>query len=157
IWVARTSSRKTHTSRRPLQIRSFHCLWGQARQRQVHHARHDVVIRALHDSHCRYGRCIRTRRDQTRSAALRVQLRRTRMSKPAHTESTGSGQDQAQPCTMAGGSMLCMQGQGIVKGFAIGRAAIMSAAALEVDHYRILDEDVDAECERLVAAVERAK
>jgi len=53
--------------------------------------------------------------------------------------------------------MLCMQGQGIVKGFAIGRAAILSAASLEVDHYRILDEDVDAECERLVSAVERAK
>ena len=53
-------------------------------------------------------------------------------------------------------SMVCMQGQGVVKGYAIGRAAIMSAAALEVAHYRILDEDVEAECARLEEAVSRA-
>jgi len=52
--------------------------------------------------------------------------------------------------------MVCMQGQGIVKGYAIGRAAIMSAAALEVNHYRILDQDVEAECARLMSAVDRA-
>ncbi len=52
--------------------------------------------------------------------------------------------------------MVCMQGQGVVKGYAIGRAAIMSAASLEVAHYRIDDEDVDAECERLELAVARA-
>lgn len=58
----------------------------------------------------------------------------------------------------AGGyaSMVCMQGQGVVKGYAIGRAAIMSAAALEVAHYRIADDEVEAECERLEAAVARA-
>jgi len=49
-----------------------------------------------------------------------------------------------------------MQGQGVVKGYAIGRAAIMSAASLEVDHYRIQDEDVAAECERLEQAIARA-
>ncbi|HUG56998.1 MAG TPA: phosphoenolpyruvate-utilizing N-terminal domain-containing protein, partial [Candidimonas sp.] len=54
------------------------------------------------------------------------------------------------------GSMLCMQGQGVVKGYAIGRAAIMSAAALEVAHYRIAPEDVDAECERLKVALATA-
>lgn len=53
-------------------------------------------------------------------------------------------------------AMVCMQGQGVVKGYAIGRAAIMSAAALEVAHYRILDEDVEAECGRLVSAVAQA-
>lgn len=52
--------------------------------------------------------------------------------------------------------MVCMQGQGVVKGYAIGRAAIMSAASLEVAHYRILHEDTEAECERLVCAVEQA-
>lgn len=52
--------------------------------------------------------------------------------------------------------MLCMQGQGVVKGYAIGRAAIMSAAALEVAHYRIAPEDVDAECERLKVALATA-
>ena len=54
------------------------------------------------------------------------------------------------------GATLCMQGQGVVRGFAIGRAAIMSAASLEVSHYRILDEDVDRECERLMSGVDRA-
>lgn len=54
------------------------------------------------------------------------------------------------------GSMLCMQGQGVVKGYAIGRAAIMSAASLEVDHYRIQEADADAECQRLEQAIEQA-
>lgn len=63
----------------------------------------------------------------------------------------------AASATQAGFSaMLCMQGQGVVKGYAIGRAAIMSAASLEVDHYRIQDEDVDAECARLEAGIARA-
>jgi phosphotransferase system enzyme I (PtsI) len=53
--------------------------------------------------------------------------------------------------------MLCMQGQGIVKGFAIGRAAIMSAAALEVVHYRIAPDDVDSECQRLKSAIVAAR
>lgn len=53
-------------------------------------------------------------------------------------------------------SMVCMQGQGVVKGYAIGRAAIMSAASLEVAHYRVADEDVDSECERLTTGVARA-
>lgn len=53
-------------------------------------------------------------------------------------------------------SLLCMQGQGVVKGYAIGRAAIMSAAALEVVHYRIAEHDVEAECERLKKALATA-
>lgn len=49
-----------------------------------------------------------------------------------------------------------MQGQGVVKGYAIGRAAIMSAAALEVVHYRIAEHDVEAECARLKRALATA-
>ncbi len=49
--------------------------------------------------------------------------------------------------------MLCMHGQGVVKGYAIGKAAVMSAAALEVAHYRIAPEDAEAECERLKSAI----
>ncbi|GAB2906163.1 phosphoenolpyruvate--protein phosphotransferase [Paralcaligenes ginsengisoli] len=51
------------------------------------------------------------------------------------------------------GSMLCMQGQGVVKGFAIGRAVVMGAAALEVAHYRIQPDDIEAECDRLKQAL----
>src|SRR5690554_790831 len=54
-------------------------------------------------------------------------------------------------------AMLCMQGQGVVKGYAIGRAAVMSAAALEVAHYRIAPEDVEPECERLKTALAAAR
>src|SRR5690606_4843491 len=60
--------------------------------------------------------------------------------------------DTPNPC-----AMLCMQGQGVVKGYAIGRAAVMSAAALEVAHYRIAEQEVDAECERLKAALATAR
>lgn len=70
----------------------------------------------------------------------------------------GAGCDASSAAPGAAGfcAMLCMQGQGVVRGYAIGRAAIMSAAALEVAHYRIQDEDVEAECRRLERAVERA-
>lgn len=54
-------------------------------------------------------------------------------------------------------AMLCMQGQGVVKGYAIGRAAVMSAAALEVVHYRIPEQEVESECERLKAALAKAR
>lgn len=50
-------------------------------------------------------------------------------------------------------AMLCMHGQGVVKGYAIGKAAVMSAAALEVAHYRIAPDDAGAECDRLKNAI----
>jgi phosphotransferase system enzyme I (PtsI) len=53
-------------------------------------------------------------------------------------------------------AMVCMQGQGVVKGYAIGRAAVMGAAALEVVHYRIAANEVHAECERLRSALAAA-
>ena len=65
-----------------------------------------------------------------------------------------SESDLAHPFNAS--SMLCLQGQGVVKGYAIGRAAIMSAASLEVAHYRIHAEDVGTECERLELAVSKA-
>lgn len=49
--------------------------------------------------------------------------------------------------------MVCLHGQGVVKGYAIGRAAVMSAASLEVAHYRIADEDIPDECSRLKKAL----
>jgi phosphotransferase system enzyme I (PtsI) len=55
--------------------------------------------------------------------------------------------------SLALNAMLCLQGQGVVKGIAIGRAVVMSAAALEVAHYRIQPDDTQAECDRLRAAL----
>lgn len=54
-------------------------------------------------------------------------------------------------------AMFSMQGQGIVRGFAIGRAVIMGAAALEVSHYRIDPQEVSTECQRLIQALATAR
>ncbi|MGB6006964.1 MAG: phosphoenolpyruvate--protein phosphotransferase [Castellaniella sp.] len=53
-------------------------------------------------------------------------------------------------------STLCLFGQGVVRGYAIGHAVVMSAAALEVAHYRIAHEDTIAEKQRLCQAVDAA-
>lgn len=53
--------------------------------------------------------------------------------------------------------MLCMQGQGVVKGYAIGKAVIMGATALEVAHYRIAETAVASECVRLRNAMAVAR
>lgn len=53
--------------------------------------------------------------------------------------------------------MLCMAGQGVVKGYAIGRAVVMSAAALEVRHYLVALDDLPREIQRLRSAVVRAR
>ncbi|HEY9460065.1 MAG TPA: putative PEP-binding protein, partial [Paralcaligenes sp.] len=44
----------------------------------------------------------------------------------------------------------------MVKGYAIGRAVVMGAAALEVAHYRVHPDNVQSECERLRKAVNDA-
>lgn len=51
-------------------------------------------------------------------------------------------------------STLCLYGQGIARGYAIGHAVVMSAAALEVAHYRISAEDVASEKQRFCQAVQ---
>lgn len=56
-----------------------------------------------------------------------------------HTEHTPTRQS----------TVFTLQGKGVVRGFAIGRAVVMGAATLEVSHYRIASEDVPAECARL--------
>ena len=53
--------------------------------------------------------------------------------------------------------MLCLYGQGVSRGYAIGRVVILGAAALEVAHYRISADSVAEECERFLSALERAK
>jgi len=52
--------------------------------------------------------------------------------------------------------IVCLYGQGVARGYAIGRAVLLGAAALEVPHYRIAPEDVPAESERLTRALEQA-
>ncbi len=62
-----------------------------------------------------------------------------------------------QPPGAVPSAVLCMYGQGVARGYAIGRAVVMGAAALEVAHYRIAPEDVPAERDRLTAALQTAQ
>ncbi|WP_268903215.1 phosphoenolpyruvate--protein phosphotransferase [Bordetella petrii] len=50
-----------------------------------------------------------------------------------------------------------MHGKGVARGYAIGRAVVLGAASLEVAHYRIAPEDVQAESERLTQALSAAQ
>jgi phosphotransferase system enzyme I (PtsI) len=53
--------------------------------------------------------------------------------------------------------VVCLQGKGVAGGYAIGRAVVLGAAALEVAHYRINEDDVPAEKVRLTAALGAAQ
>lgn len=49
--------------------------------------------------------------------------------------------------------MICLYGRGVASGYAMGRAVVMGAAALEVAHYRIAPEAIDAEKRRFSLAL----
>jgi len=53
--------------------------------------------------------------------------------------------------------MMCLHGQGVARGYAIGRAVVMGATALEVAHYRISADGVANEMERLSRALKTAQ
>ena len=53
--------------------------------------------------------------------------------------------------------MVALQGKGVARGYAIGRAVVMGAASLEVVHYRIAPDAVHDECERLTQALSIAQ
>ena len=55
--------------------------------------------------------------------------------------------------TELAGPMLCLYGQGVARGYAIGRVVVLGATALEVSHYRIGAEQVLLEKKRLTDAL----
>ena len=55
--------------------------------------------------------------------------------------------------TELAGPMLCLYGQGVARGYAIGRVVVLGATALEVSHYRIGVEQVLLEKKRLTDAL----
>ena len=57
----------------------------------------------------------------------------------------------------ADGPMLNMQGQGVARGIAIGKAVVMGAAALDVAHYHVADSETAQECQRLHDAMATAR
>ena len=54
-------------------------------------------------------------------------------------------------------AMCTVAGQGVVNGYAIGKAAVMGAAALEVPHYYIDATAVESERQRLFRAMDKAR
>ncbi|MCZ4330816.1 phosphoenolpyruvate--protein phosphotransferase [Castellaniella denitrificans] len=60
----------------------------------------------------------------------------------------------SEPVSSTIASTVCLYGQGVVRGYAIGRAVVMSAASLEVAHYRIAPEDIESEQRRFTQAVD---
>jgi len=68
-----------------------------------------------------------------------------------------SSADTASGTSVLPGAVLALRGKGVARGYAIGRAVVMGAAALEVAHYRIAPEDVPAESRRLADALAQAQ
>ncbi|WP_243140650.1 phosphoenolpyruvate--protein phosphotransferase [Pelistega ratti] len=50
--------------------------------------------------------------------------------------------------------MVALHGKGVAKGIAIGRALVMGAALLEVNHHLVSAEDIEYECHRLEHALQ---
>lgn len=67
---------------------------------------------------------------------------------------TNLAKDNKLTAEVAPGPMLCLYGQGVARGYAIGRVVVMGAAALEVAHYRIAPDSVEAEKKRLTLALQ---
>jgi len=61
------------------------------------------------------------------------------------------------PAATTDSALVCLYGQGVAKGYAMGRAVVLGATALEVAHYRIAPSDVTAECQRLSNALVAAQ
>ena len=70
---------------------------------------------------------------------------------------TNSAKANSEAPPRGGSPLMCLYGQGVARGYAIGRAVVMGATALEVVHYRIADDAVLAEKERLKRAIYMAK
>jgi phosphotransferase system enzyme I (PtsI) len=56
-----------------------------------------------------------------------------------------------------GDTLLALHGLGVSRGYAVGRAIVLGAAALEVAHYRVAAQDIDAECARFTRAITIAR
>ena len=67
---------------------------------------------------------------------------------------TNSAKANNQSGDLRPAPMICLYGQGAARGYAIGRALVMGATALEVAHYRVHPDAVEAEQARLSRALE---
>lgn len=67
--------------------------------------------------------------------------------------SSAKANNSAQPLANPHAPMICLYGRGVASGYAMGRAVVLGAAALEVEHYRIAADVVEQETERLKQAL----
>jgi phosphotransferase system enzyme I (PtsI) len=70
---------------------------------------------------------------------------------------TNLAKANSQPDDSRPAPMVCLYGQGAARGYAIGRALVMGAAALEVAHYRVPLASIEAEQHRLCRALETTR
>jgi phosphotransferase system enzyme I (PtsI) len=70
---------------------------------------------------------------------------------------TNLAKANSQPDDVRPAAMVCLYGQGAARGYAIGRALVMGAAALEVAHYRVPASSIQAEQSRLSRALETTR
>jgi len=68
-----------------------------------------------------------------------------------------SAKANSQPDDLRPAPMVCLYGQGAARGYAIGRALVMGAAALEVAHYRVPSASIQTEQVRLTRALETTR
>jgi phosphotransferase system enzyme I (PtsI) len=67
---------------------------------------------------------------------------------------SAKGSDRQELKTASSESLICLYGRAVASGYAMGRAVVMGAAALEVEHYRVASEAVEQEAQRLKRALE---
>ena len=67
--------------------------------------------------------------------------------------SSAKASNRAQQAANPHAPMICLYGRGVASGYAMGRAVVLGAAALEVEHYRVSPEVVEQETERLQQAL----
>jgi len=64
-----------------------------------------------------------------------------------------SNDNHSARASASASAMICLYGRGVASGFAMGRAVVLGAAALEVEHYRITPDVVEQETTRLQDAL----
>ena len=70
---------------------------------------------------------------------------------------TSLAKDNSSSIPQARQAMMCLYGKGVARGYAIGRAVVLGATALEVAHYRISPDAVVSEKARLTMALKAAQ
>jgi len=72
----------------------------------------------------------------------------------ANDNTNASTNANASLSALPADSLICLYGRAVASGYAMGHAVVMGAAALEVEHYRVAEQAVEQEADRLKRALE---